>query len=131
MKEHKCCDVHRIDRTSQTRNAGVSPAAATLPQILQNAPRSTVFEYVHSNTEPTQAIQLLSRPFLRNTISNPFSVVKAAGINWFKHFTKLRSDKLSLRQPTTISNATTRATGFNRQQSADAETNEFICDCYL
>jgi len=38
---------------------------------------------------------------VQNKIPNPFSIAKeAAAIDWFKHFMKRHSDKLSLRQPT-------------------------------
>jgi hypothetical protein len=46
-----------------------------------NVPRSVLCDYVHSNSDLSQAIHLVSQ----NIISNPFSVVKeAAGKNWFK-----------------------------------------------
>jgi outer membrane biogenesis lipoprotein LolB len=64
-----------------------------------NVPLSILCDYIHSNSGPSQAIQLASQ----NTVPNTFSVVKeAASKNWFKRFMKLRSDKLS-RQPTAIS----------------------------
>ena len=65
-----------------------------------NVPLSILCDYVHSNSDPSQAIQLASQ----NTVPNTFSVVKeAASKKWFKRFKKRHSDKLSLRQPTEIS----------------------------
>jgi hypothetical protein len=50
-----------------------------------NVPRSILCDYVHSNSDLSQEIQLVGQ----NTISNPFSVLKeAAGTNWFERFMK-------------------------------------------
>jgi len=72
MNEHKCCHLHRIDRTHHTKSAASLPSRQLSRHYyrtllaLQNAPRSTVCKYVHSHSDPSQAIQLVSRLFLQN-----------------------------------------------------------------
>jgi hypothetical protein len=48
MNKHKCCGLQRIARTHQTKKCGVSPATASLPELLY-----IVICHVHSLCDNT------------------------------------------------------------------------------